>query len=84
MTSQRSEELDEITFPPGAERYYDLEKARKILEKPVPEGFTLWRCVLCGCPGGAWKNGFDAVGASCCPGCGMTCLRPMEEYDGPR
>lgn len=75
--------MPEITFPPGAEDYYDLDEARKFLDSPVPEGFHRWRCILCGFPQGDFMldhPAYEATGAYCCGGCGMSTVRPIEEY----
>ncbi len=69
-----------ITFPEGAEEYYDLEGARKFLESPVPEGYIRWRCKLCGYPQGDFKQECDYIGVYCCGGCGQSCVRPISEY----
>ena len=70
----------DISFPPGAEDYYDTEAAAKVLASPVPEGYRRWRCVLCGFPQRDFKLSCDYVGAFCCGGCGQSCVRPIEEY----
>jgi hypothetical protein len=70
-----------IVLPDGAGDYYNMEKAYVFLSTPVPEGYRRWICLLCGCPAGDWKIEFDAVGAYCCGGCGMSCVRPIEEWE---
>lgn len=69
-----------ITFPEGAQDYYDVAKALTFLETPIPEGYRRWRCILCGFPQGDFKADFEDVGAYCCGGCGQSCVRPIEEY----
>ena len=71
---------NKITFPTGAENYYDVNSARGMLEAPVPEGYRRWRCILCGFPQGDFKQDNDMIGAFCCGACGQTCVRPIEEY----
>ncbi len=66
-------------FPDGADDYYNVEKASKMLDTPVPEGYTRWRCVLCGFPQGDFRTGVE-VGHYCCGGCGQSCCRPISEY----
>lgn len=73
-------EKKEITFPDGTENYYDVAKARERLESPIPDGCTRWHCILCGFPQGDFKKEFKYVGAFCCGGCGMSCVRPIDEY----
>lgn len=70
----------DITFPEGANEYYDIELARIFLNTPVPEDCIRWRCILCGYPQGDFKKEVEHVGAYCCGGCGQTCVRPIEEY----
>lgn len=69
-------------FDEEAENYYSVEAADELLSKPLPEGFVWWRCVLCGYPLGVPKE--NNIGAYCCGGCGMTCLRPIEEFGTPK
>ncbi len=69
-----------ITFPEGASDYYNVEAARKLLEKDLPDGYKFWRCVLCGWPIALNPQQQEIAGACCCGGCGMTTLRPIEEY----
>lgn len=74
-----------ITFPEGAENYYNVIKARELIEKHIqnPE-CEIWRCVLCGFPvflmAKADKSNKDIIMATGCGGCGQTCMRPINEY----
>lgn len=63
-----------------AEDFYDVAAAITMLDAPVPDGCHRWRCVLCGWPVDVSDAGLKVVGACCCGGCGMTCLRPIEEF----
>lgn len=69
-----------ISFPPGAEDYYDTVAAAEALTSPIPEGYRRWRCVLCGYPQGDFLASREDVGVYCCGGCGQSCVRPIEEY----
>ena len=69
-----------IKLPEEANEYYDVARAEVFLATPVPEGYKRWICLLCGFPAGDWKTEYDEVGAFCCGGCGMSCVRPVEEW----
>ena len=67
------------TFPDGASNYYDVEKAKEILNKSIPSEYEWWRCVLCGFP--RLEHRLDKLsGAYPCSGCGQTTMRPIAEY----
>lgn len=68
-----------ISFSEAAGRYYNVAKAKTFFATPIPEGYRRWACVLCGCPAGDYQIAFEDVGAFCCRGCGMSCVRPVAE-----
>lgn len=72
---------DNPEFCKAADEYYDVDSAIKFLDKPVPEGCHRWRCLLCGWALDVTDKGLEIVGATCCGGCGMTMLRPIEEWN---
>jgi hypothetical protein len=63
-----------------ASEYYDVEAAEKLLDTPVLPPLERWRCTLCGWPLDITKAQAEVVGACCCGGCGMSCLRPIAEW----
>ena len=60
--------------------YYDVEAAEHFLDSPVHEGCQRWRCTLCGWPIDLGPEAAAIAPACGCGGCGMTCLRPIEEF----